>query len=110
MFATSLSDNEVTLMKVCFIWEEDSYHATFSRVAAALDLGIADANRLILPKTHQLRSYYINTGPSCKQKMYLAFKNLQEHVRNGLNCSAFLGASKFGSNSREYFVYIYTFL
>lgn len=90
----SLLPKEVSTIDICFVWEEDSYYGTFQRVAAAVDLGIAHSNRLILPKTHRMQYTYINAGNSCITKMYSAIQSLQNHFQAGLNCTAFLGASK----------------
>ncbi|OQV18934.1 Atrial natriuretic peptide receptor 1 [Hypsibius exemplaris] len=87
------SASTVTNLTVCFILEDDSYYATYERLAAAVDLGISHANTFILPDYIRLKVAYKNIGPSCSHAQFSAARNILQLLDSGVTCDVFLGVT-----------------
>ncbi|OWA53707.1 Atrial natriuretic peptide receptor 1 [Hypsibius exemplaris] len=89
--ANESSENK-TVLTVCITLEQDSYFVTsYDRVAAAIDLAIANANSFILPASVRIRPLFIDAGPSCSQVQYSVARNVLKLLRKGTTCDVYLG-------------------
>ena len=102
VFALYSKSDDVSRSKnltICHIWEDDTYFSTYERLAAAVDLAVDHANTLVLPKQLSLRSVYKSAGNSCARTMYNVVANVYTlTVDEGVECNAFIGASKSHTN------------
>ncbi|XP_055353590.1 atrial natriuretic peptide receptor 1-like [Paramacrobiotus metropolitanus] len=80
-------------LTLCFVWEDDSYFSTMNRSAAAVYLGVQNANAYILPRDIQFRIVHVSTGPSCGRTMYTLVSTMYDLLKQGTRCDAFLGPS-----------------
>ncbi|OQV12268.1 Atrial natriuretic peptide receptor 1 [Hypsibius exemplaris] len=86
------SDNATTYLNVCVTLEEDSiYIPTYKRVAAAVDLGVSNANEYLLPPSIKLRKVIQPAGPSCSQIQHSVTTNLIYLMQSGVTCDTYVG-------------------
>ncbi|OQV12270.1 Atrial natriuretic peptide receptor 1 [Hypsibius exemplaris] len=91
-FQTPSTAENVTFLNLCIIPEDDSFYvSTYDRVAAAVDLAIANANSFILPKAIRLRTVFQSTGSSCSQVQHTVVTNILGLLRSGVTCHAYVG-------------------
>ena len=92
--AQKVASNTVTNLTICFVLEDDSYYSTYDRIAAAVDLGIVNANAYVLPDNIRLQMVYQSSGSSCSHAQYSASRKILQLLNSGVRCDAFLGAGK----------------
>ncbi|XP_055349485.1 atrial natriuretic peptide receptor 1-like [Paramacrobiotus metropolitanus] len=80
-------------LTACFIWEDDSYYATYLKLAPALDMGVDHANSFVLPKGWNIQVVYRSSGASCSKTMYSLIPGVYDLLADGVQCDVFLGAS-----------------
>ncbi|OQV23264.1 Atrial natriuretic peptide receptor 1 [Hypsibius exemplaris] len=81
-----------TILNICVLLEEDSFYVgSFSKVAAAVDLAVSNANTFTLPNNIQLRTVYQSAGQSCSQIQHSVVKNVLDLLQNGTTCDAYVG-------------------
>ncbi|OQV23376.1 putative Atrial natriuretic peptide receptor 2 [Hypsibius exemplaris] len=87
-----LKNDSGIILNVCIVLEKDSFYvSSYSKVAAAVDLAVTNANRFILPRNTQLQTKYQSAGQSCTQITHDVVKNVLRLLRNGTTCDAFVG-------------------
>lgn len=78
-------------LTICFVWEDDSYFSTYSRLAPAVDLGVRHANNLILPENLRLQVLYQSSGTSCTSTQFTVVSTVAELLEKQ-ECNVFIGA------------------
>ena len=81
-------------LTVCFVIEDDSYFGSYSRLAAAVDLGIEHANSFVMPNSTQLQVVFQSSGTSCTRTLYSAVNAILDMMEKGTTCDMYLGTSK----------------
>ena len=92
--AQKFASNTVTNLTICFVLEDDSYYSTYDRIAAAVDLGIVNANTYVLPDNIRLQMVYQSSGSSCSHAQYSVSRKILQLLNSGVRCDAFLGVGK----------------
>ncbi|OQV12263.1 putative Atrial natriuretic peptide receptor 1 [Hypsibius exemplaris] len=81
-----------TYLTVCVTLEDDSFYIpSYEKVAAAVDLAVANANAFVLPPSIKFRTVAWSAGESCSQGQYMAATRLLQLARTGVKCNAYVG-------------------
>ncbi|OQV12258.1 putative Atrial natriuretic peptide receptor 1 [Hypsibius exemplaris] len=81
-----------TYLTVCVTLEDDSFYIPkYEKVAAAVDLAVANANAFVLPPSIKFRTVTWSAGESCSQSQYMAATRLLQLARTGVICNAYVG-------------------
>ena len=100
LFKVITGDNSAARGKVeltaCWIWEDDTYFASYSQVAAAVDLAVNHTNNFILPESHSIKVVHQSSGNSCTKTMYSVVNRVAALLYDkGTECNVFIGAGEF---------------